>query len=273
VKMKYMNASDCHNHSNCSNDGKDDMELMCKRAQELGFLYYTVTDHCECDDYEVHQQVAKKSYAKLCEVQEKFAGKLNILKGIELGQPIKNLNAAKDALSIGDYDFILGSVHNVADLEDFFFLDYKDVTEQYLDGLLEKYFDEILKTIKTVKFDSLSHLTYPLRYIEGDAGIKVNMAKHQDKIDEVFKALIERDMALEINTSGLRQSIGRALPDYPYIKRFKELGGKYVTVGSDAHCVDDLGKGIDEGLDILKSVGFEEFTVFIKHEPHLIKIE
>ena len=49
--MKHRYASDCHSHSDCSFDGRSSMNAMCERALELGLFYYTVSDHCECNEY------------------------------------------------------------------------------------------------------------------------------------------------------------------------------------------------------------------------------
>ena len=119
----------------------------------------------------------------------------------------------------------------------------------------------------------MGHLTYPLRYIEGDHGIPVDLSKHQEAIDGIFRALIDSGKALEVNTSGLRQKIGRALPDLPLVRRYRELGGELVTLGSDAHCVEDLGKGIEAGMDLLREAGFRHFAVYEQHKPILLPLE
>ena len=76
-----------------------------------------------------------------------------------------------------------------------------------------------------------------------------------------------------MNTSGLRQKIGRALPDLPLVRRYRELGGELVTLGSDAHCVEDLGKGIEAGMDLLREAGFRHFAVYEQHKPILLPLE
>ena len=94
-------------------------------------------------------------------------------RGIELGQPNQDLEAAEQALAGRDYDFVIGSIHNIRGYEDFFFLDYSKIERSFIDALLETYWQEELEVIRWGKFDSLGHLTYPLRYIEGDHGIPV----------------------------------------------------------------------------------------------------
>ena len=123
------------------------------------------------------------------------------------------------------------------------------------------------------KFDSLGHLTYPLRYIEGDHGIPVDLTRHREAIDAIFRELIAAGKALEVNTSGYRQKIGRPLPDLPLVRRYRELGGELITLGSDAHSTQDLGKGIEAGMEMLREAGFRYFAVYEQHKPILLPLE
>ena len=129
------------------------------------------------------------------------------------------------------YDMVIGSVHNFQNEQDFMYLDYSqwDITD-----LMNKYFDELIKLARWAKFDTLAHMTYPLRYIVGEHGIPVDMSKFSDKVDEILSLLVKNEKALEINTSGLRQKLGKTMPEEDVVRRFKQLGGEFVTVGSDA---------------------------------------
>lgn len=270
--MKYKFASDCHNHSACSPDGHDAIAAMCARAAELGLYAYTLTDHCECQKYEErYRERVENAWAQMGAARPPEG--LRFYRGIELGQPNQDLPAAEQALSQGEYDFVIGSIHNIRGFEDFFFLDYTREGPEFIDRLLSAYWQELLEVIRWGGFDSLGHLTYPLRYIVEDHGIPVELTRHREQIDGVFRALIRAEKALEVNTSGLRQKIGRTLPDLPLLARYHELGGRLVTLGSDAHRAEDLGKGVDEGMELLKQAGFREFAVYEKRKPTLLPLE
>lgn len=269
--------ADCHTHTNCSPDGKDSVIQMCQRAYDLGYTYYTVTDHCECNDYYgkalgfSYADGLRNSFEQLTEAENLFAGRLTVLKGLELGQAMQDVAAAEDALDRA-YDFVLGSVHNIRGYEDFYYMNYDDLTDDYINGLLSEYFSEILETAKWGGMDSLAHLTYPLRYIQGDYGRLIGESCHQAEMEAVFQVLIDTEKALEINTSGLRQKIGKTLPDLPLLKRYYEMGGRLVTIGSDAHSMADLGKGINAGFQVLREAGFREYAVYKKRKPVLLSI-
>jgi histidinol-phosphatase (PHP family) len=270
--MKYRYLSDCHVHSDCSPDANDPAIMLCERAEALGLYALTITDHCECNEYiakgfdkSIHQ-----SYFEARKAAAVFQGRLQVYAGMELGQPMQDTHAADDILNACDFDFVLASIHNIRDMEDFYFLDYNTV-DAY--DALDRYFEEMLEMIHWGKFDSLAHLTYPLRYIVGDHSVSLDFSRYNAKVDEVLKALIEGGKALELNTSGLRQKIGETLPSLPILKRYFELGGKYVTIGADSHRWADLGSGIEQGLSLLKQAGFQYFTIYVNRKPQLLPIE
>ena len=94
----------------------------------------------------------------------------------------------------------------------------------------------------------------------------------RDEIDEILRLLASKGIALEINTSGLRQQIGKLMPDLAIIKRFRELGGEMVTVGSDAHKAEDVGKNILDGIRAAASAGFGHIAAFKGGKAEMIPI-
>ena len=275
IVMKII--CDTHVHSDNSFDGESSVAEICESAVKKGINTVIVTDHMEAPeirlgDKSVYGNACKSIAQSVSDVEkysEKYKDELRLLKGMELGEPMHMPKLTKKALEIADFDFILASVHNLKDEEDFYYLEYN---ENNVDGLLKRYFDELLDTAQNAEFDSLAHLTYPLRYIYERTDIRPDMNKYSGVIDEIFKALIKRDKALEVNTSGLFELIGTTLPDINLVKRFKELGGKYVTVGSDSHNAEDLGKGVEKGIELIKTCGFKYYTVFCKREPKYVEI-
>lgn len=277
MSLSNIKISDCHCHSNCSFDGIDSVDALCNQAISLGLYALTVTDHCEASGYADpinsefgnFSQLIPKSIVEMKAAQKKYKDKLHVYRGLELGQPMQDLKSADTALALDDFDFVLASVHNVAETKDFYWLDY---TKSFAYDVLGRYFEEVLETARWNHFDSLAHLTYPLRYITGEHNVQIDLKDFEKIIDEIFLTLIKNEKALEINTSGLRQKIGKTLPDEKLIKRFKSLGGKYMTIGSDAHCVKDLGKGLEQGLEVIKKCGFDAYTIYDKHCPVQIKL-
>ena len=275
--MKYKYVSDCHSHSDCSFDAESSMFDMCTRAQELGLTHYTITDHCECEQYlysgyfdgKRYCDCVKASYEQLLENQQRFP---NLLRGLEIGQPLQNLAAVEDALNGRTYDFIIGSLHAVAGWDDFYFLNPTSFTEEEKERVFHAYFKEIMDMLDWGHFDTLAHITYPLRYL-CNPGEKPSFARYQDELDAVLKKVIEKDKALEFNTSRILRTDSPILPDRAVYTRYKELGGWRVTLGADAHTTENVASGITQAMDLLSDIGFKEYTVYIGRKPHQIPIE
>ena len=270
--MRYRYLSDNHCHTDCSFDGTDPAMMLCDSAARQGLYMLTITDHSECNEFykENYGRAIRQSYFEARKAAAAFRGRLHVRAGIELGQPMQDLKAADEALSMCDFDFTLGSIHNVAGQPDFYFLNYETVD---LPPLLHAYFDEMLEMVEWGHFDSLAHMTYPWRYAQGEHGIQISYEPYWPQIDAVLQALIRKGLSLEVNTSGLRQRMGLTMPDAPILMRYKELGGKRVTIGSDAHRWGDVASGIEEGMALLHSLGFTHFAVYTSHQPELCPIQ
>lgn len=263
--------TDLHTHCILSFDGNDTCDELCDSAVDKNIKTLAITDHCDIDGADFDAlKYCKDQFNETKRVKEKYADKLEVLQGIEIGQGIYRKALTEKVIKTFEYDFILGSVHNLENMEDFYFLDYK---EYDVYNLLERYFRDLLELSQWGAFDSLAHLTYPLRYIVAREKISVDMKRFDDIIDAIFKCLAENDKALEINTSGLFMDINDTLPNIEYVKRFKKVGGKYVTIGSDSHYAQRIGQGIERGYEIAFESGFRAVTKFVKREPVLINIE
>lgn len=268
--MIYKNLFDSHIHSIHSFDGNHDVLDMCDSAIENGAIGVCFTDHCDIEmkDFEP-RAFAEKAFNDIERAKTKFEGKLKVLNGIELGQGIYRKELSTEIINKYNYDFVIGSIHNLENMEDFYFLDYKKYN---IYELLTNYFEDLLRLVQWNKCDTLAHLTYPLRYIVAREHIDIDMAKFDDVIVAIFEKLIRNDKALELNVSGLFMDMNDTLPNKRYIKLYRELGGKLITVGSDSHYKNKICQGIDNGYDILKECGYNEFTIFEQRKPKLIPI-
>ena len=153
--MHYENLVDLHTHSDHSFDGKQSCMLLCETAVAKGASCIAITDHCEIDSKtEDFRALCTNQYVETFECKRYFEGQLLVLQGIELGQAIYNIPLANHILDKFNYDFVLGSIHNLPEMEDFFFMDYKD-KDVY--DLLSRYFQKELELAKWDGFDSLAH--------------------------------------------------------------------------------------------------------------------
>ena len=86
-------------------------------------------------------------------------------------------------------------------------------------------------------------------------------------IDAILNELIRREKGLEVNTAGIRRGMEQTNPTFPVIARYHELGGRLISVGSDAHHPEDLGADFDKAEAFLRKAGFTEYNVYHKRKP------
>lgn len=275
---------DCHTHTCNSPDAENTVSELCEQAIALGLDVLAITEHCEVNRYygieyynatpngydtydfqlDFENSMKDNTFA-----QKKYHDKLNIICGIELGQATHDFELAEKIISDERLDFVIGSMHQLPNHDDFAFIDYNEVDIPSL--LMENYL-EVLKLCKWGKFDVLGHLTYTLRYIVGNCGIDVDMKPYEEIIAECYRVLISKGKGIEINTSGLRQTYGKTFPDLNYIKLYKDLGGEILSIGSDSHTTYDLARGIPQGVELAKLAGFTEVCYFKKRKPYFISL-
>ena len=261
---------DCHMHSTLSPDGNDAPEIMAKRAFELGIKHFTLTDHIENEKlYSWHYAEAmERSYEVYKALKAEYDGRMNVYFGAELGQALYDLPQAEALLEKYDYDFVLGSQHRTRSYKRVDLLP-NDETVKY--AYLDEYFEELLALAKWGKFCSLSHMTFPMRFISGDVGGgELDISRYSAVIDEILDVIIKSDIALEVNSSGIRKGLHVPMPGAEFIQRYRDKGGKLITVGSDAHRVEDVGADIPQCLGILRDIGFNEICVFSRKKPVFI---
>lgn len=259
---------DFHMHSTVSFDGHDSPEAMLQAAVEKGLKEICFTDHIDyfanVDKQEWVFETADYNAAYDCLNHPA----VKIRRGMEFGLKPYNAPALQEDLKRRTFDFVLGSVH---------FVDEKDVYfAEYWDGLTifeaeRRYLEEILTCVQVHEdYDVLGHLTYISKCRAHPAPRPVHMGEHREIIDEILKELVRKGKGMEMNTSGVDRC-GDFLPYDVYFRRFKELGGEIVTVGSDAHTASRVGQYTHRACDILKDI-FGYVCTFEDRKPIFHKL-
>nr|WP_307774732.1 histidinol-phosphatase HisJ family protein [uncultured Cetobacterium sp.] len=257
-----MIISDYHIHTNFSGDSNEKLENIIEKAKELGIKEIAITDHMDLDtgDGDPRFILDVDRYIKtLIEAKERYKKELDIKIGLEFGIQNHLGDKAKEIIEKYPFDFVISSVHSI----DKQLLDqqlyWKDKTTKEAH---ERYFKEVLKCIDCYSdFSVHGHLDFISRY-GGEKKGKVNYLEYHDLVDEILKKLIEKGKGIEINTSGIRYKENRFYPADSIIKRYFELGGEIITIGSDSHKAEDLGKDFKRAYDLLESLGVKYISSF-----------
>lgn len=273
-----MQLIDYHIHSTCSDDGHNTMLEMALASRKKGVSRLCFTDHCDLDEF-MTGTPDPDCFSKRGTMLEMYSqtvaaapDDINIQLGIELGEGNHNPDSAKKIASSEELDFILGSIHNLKGKPDFYGSEYR--SDAYSQSIIDNYMDELIELSLVDCFDVMAHIGYPSRYIrKSGVGVEISTRTYGEKLTVLLKNLIERGKGIEINCSGFRTPPGGgALPTLDVLRLYKELGGEIITVGSDAHKVDNAGVGLSEGFDILRDLGYKYVTAFEKRKPSFEKI-
>ncbi len=285
--------ADYHLHCEYSDDSNEPMENQIQEAITLGLDEMCFTDHVDYgikrdwDDpegiiirhaiehgKEVDLVLANVNYPKYFEAlnmyQKKYASSISIKKGLEFGiQPI-TVDAYEKLFDSyqNELDFVLFSMHQVNNLE-FWTQDFQKgkTQKEYND----EYYKEIYQTMQIFHhYSCLAHLDLLARYDEN--GI-YPFENEKDIIAEILKYAIRDGKGIEINTSSWKYGLKDTQPSRAILKLYKDLGGKIITVGSDAHETKYLASHIKDAYAILKNeIGINEICTFDHMQPIFHKI-
>ncbi len=264
--MRTGIIADMHTHSLNSHDSTCSIENMAKEQVKKGVSLFAVTDHCDIQDVD-KIDVAQIIRNSVCDAEtaNKKISNIEILRGVEIGESYCNKGAAEDILGQNDYDVVIGSVHAV-DFPCYEIpysqIDFGAMGKEMSQKYLEKYFEDTAKLIKETQLDIFAHLTCPLRYINGKYGLNIDCRKYEDKIKHILKLIIRRGIALELNTSCKGGRYDEFMPEDWIIKLYSDLGGYLITLGSDAHAVNNASHYFSELIDLLKNLGFVNIYYF-----------
>lgn len=270
-----MKIYDSHIHSENSHDGRDTVVSIAESACGMGLTGITITDHFDCEKYSCRADFEHiyKSMRDIESAKVLFDGKLEIFKGAEIGDWMYRKETGDTFLKTGNPDFILASLHSAATgsrcIPGFSgYRDFAKTSYQQDCDFLDYYYDSMVYTAENADFDSLAHLTYPLRYMNGMCKKNMSLDNQQDKIIHILKTLISREKALEINTSGLKGDwLVTTMPSEDILKIYRSLGGELITVGSDSHTADGIALGFEKTFDMLRSVGFDKYYHYKNRLP------
>ncbi|HHY51646.1 MAG TPA: histidinol-phosphatase HisJ family protein [Clostridiales bacterium] len=268
----YHNLFDSHIHSDNSHDGHHSVMYMAERAQSMGLTGIAITDHADCHKLGQPGYMNRilQSIYDVAKAKAAFRHRMTFGVGIEIG--VDGHSAAADKLlKTYSFDFVLGAIHHTKEGNEYCVAPYDTNTPEQNKALLDGYFETMMEMVEWGGFDSLAHLNYPWRSASR-LNVTLDMEPHKEQIDVILKGLVEKGKALEVNTSGLRSPLGEMLPSLWILRRFRELGGEYITIGSDAHVIDHVGYGIPEAMDLLRHIGFEYFAFYRARQPIMLRI-
>jgi len=249
--------ADLHVHSSCSLDGQSSIEELCEAAIELGLGAICVADHWDFDPADAgYGHFNDEQYTGLIEAaRAKYRSKLRLFKGVEIDYQQRFEDEIREALGRTLFDHVLGAVHYV----DGIMLGRELLATRGLEAVYAGYLREVAASAKSGLFASIAHFDYVSKYAGPNKALWRSESLRRSLHDCLFE-VIKSGAALEVNTRGLIRSSRNFYPSVELLRPYRELGGKRVTVGSDAHHKDEVGLGIGAAYAMVEALGFRAYA-------------
>lgn len=254
-----MLTTDFHLHTNISVDSPTPIEDMVRRAVELGFSEVAITDHVDHNpaDDGAGMYDPDKAYQATLGARERFKGQITVRHGAELGEPHFYGRENERLLKL-PLDVVIGSIHCMGN-----FGVHSDLFDKIQPPYaIRNYFQLMQEMVSQADIDILGHLDYFDRYTAVRNIPGYNPEEYKDQITGILTTLLARDIALEVNTSGFRSDSPRPFPHPLVLSWYHDLGGRLISIGSDAHRPEHIGIGFPEATALLQKIGFKEYHVY-----------
>jgi histidinol-phosphatase (PHP family) len=253
---------DSHLHTLRSPDADAQLDAYCRLALERGIAELAITDHVDFDP-----AMPAYGYASFADRERdvrdagaRWADRgLAVRFGVEVTYERRYEDDIRGWLASHPHDFVIGSVHisahspykagNVA----------RFVAGRPLGEVVEPYFREVTSAARSGLFDTIGHLDFVKRYLVPHV-LPDDLAAAPELYEPMLAALVETGTALEVNASGLRQLPRETYPSAAIVARYRDLGGRHVTIGSDAHRTEWFAYGLRQAYRHAAGAGFDSLA-------------
>ncbi len=264
-----------HAHTHLfSPDAEQSLEELIAAARMAGFSGVVVTEHMDPDLGQEAMVFSLHDYfAAMRAARARMHDNFKLLYGIEAGfQPHLRAHFCQMVQS-WPFDHVIGSVHALSG-DDIYFV--RDVFRMGREKSYAAYLDALIEMAASGRwFDVLGHYDYVTRF-SGYEQPQLTYREQADRFDRLFQLIIANGQSLELNAGSIHamEQLGAAdpMPDPAIFRRYLELGGEFVTIGSDAHTTQDVGLYHQRMQDYLAALGFRHSYVFIDRKPHRINL-
>lgn len=269
-----MPIFDCHCHSEYSSDGTASISEILENAVRLGRAGQTVSDHYDPLSPASSEPLEPVDRIMNCisetfAFKQKYEGTLKVLCGVEIGSWYRGADNCAEIMNDKRLDVVIGSVHSLSvscsngDIKPY----SPSVSEPFApQQIMETYMADEYRTAAFADVDVLAHPTYLERYLVKDGVPMFDADAYCCCCEDILRVAIRRDIAIEINLKSLKVNKNVPFSEFDLFKTYRDLGGKLVTLGSDAHTLSAMAD-LPQCTELLKSAGFDEACYFEKRKP------
>jgi histidinol-phosphatase (PHP family) len=248
-----------------------DAEEACEASLQLGLEGIAFTDHLDYD-YPGEESFLidfDEYFKRMSCISEKYSGRLRIMKGVEVGIQPHVINESLEVINRYPFDYVLASVHIIDRMDPYTGEFYRGRTKH---EAYRRYLEEIYYMVCNLQsFDMVGHFEYITRYCNY-ADRTLRYADHSDMFDMILKELVEHGRGFELNTSTFKNYPADTEYDTEVLKRYRDLGGELICLGSDAHRTENIAVRFDYFSQLIREAGFRYTVHFEDRKPVFDKL-
>ncbi len=243
---------DSHTHTKFSADSEMRAEIAIMDASDKG-VGLVFSDHYD-PKFPGEQDFTFDKRAYFKEYHSYAGSKVHL--GVEVGMREDTLAEVLAFVEDEPFDLVIGSLHIMEgkDLYEPSFYEGREKAELY-----HAYLTQMAQLVYSHAFvDVLGHIDYICRYAPFSIP-DITYGDFAEDVDKVLRAAIETETTMELSTRRFERRTARK-ELFPIYKRYYDLGGRYVTLGSDAHTQDAIGAFFFEAEEFVKEAGLQIVT-------------
>ncbi|MBN1501195.1 MAG: histidinol-phosphatase [Spirochaetes bacterium] len=260
---------DLHNHTKLCGHAEGSPEEYIEEAIKKGFKYFGFSDHAPIAEairpgITMHPDETEQYIEKIISLKAAYKDKIEILLGFEVDYPLfDDFNA--EYFTDKRIDYFIGSCHFIDDWSVDSPESEKDYKRLDLNRIYTSYYEIIIRLIESRLFNIVGHIDLPKKF-----GYP-STEDFSDIIKKIAEAAVKNDVAIEINSAGLRKPVHEMYPSEKILEILIKNKVK-ITFGSDSHYPDEAGSGYMEAEALLKKYGCRKLSYFKKRTGYELSI-
>ena len=265
---------DYHVHTPLCNHAEGVMEAYVRKALEIGLKEICFLDHLTVAEY-AYQSGRKLSmtpeevplyFQAVQLLKQRYKGSIDVKVGLEIDFNPEHVNLFYDIVKTYSFDVIGSSLHFPVGLDVVSSNSDWKHGKGDTDHIYSLYFEQMVSMLEHSYYDMVCHLDLVKKYGR-------NSFKPFDKeIDEIVSIIGNKNIIVEVNTSGYNHPAKEVYPSPDIIKKCLKAGIG-VTLGSDAHHPQSVGQNFDRALSVLISAGYKHLSTFARRKRGTIPIK
>lgn len=254
---------DYHVHTPLCNHAKNGMESYVRRGVALGLRDICFLDHLTLPERENGQSMRPNEvslyFQGIQTLKNRYSGQINVKAGLEIDFNPDYTEVFNEIIDTFSFDVIGISLHSPAGQDVVSRSSAWGHGEFDTDYIYDLYMTELDKMLDFDYFDILCHLDLPKKFG------RIPSQPIDDRYAEILRKIKDKNLTVEINTSGYDHTVGEIYPSREIIVQCHDFGIP-ITLGSDAHAPERIGMHYDRVLPILTSAGYRDLSVFTKRK-------